>query len=241
MLDACGIPVERLRGGEPILAPNGEGWESGHTYNAASVRLGREDRPLIGRLLGGEHLAPSDGAVAVFYRAQPVCSPGFREPRSSIGLALFTPELNLIRRFSHPILSPSDDPYGFDHNGVEDPRVTRLGDAFYLVYCGYTVLPNGAGKVRVCLARSQDLLHWEKLGPARGEVNTAPNKDGVLLPGRIEGQYLLMHRPMVGRPSHFSIELAAARCSARRRTRCAARRGWAPARCQSRWATSGFW
>lgn len=207
MLVACGVAVERMRGGQPILAPRGEGWESGHTYNATSVRLGPADGELLRKLLGDGHQGPADGVVAILYRAQPRHSPGFRAPRSSIGLALFTPDLDLIRRFPEPVIRPTEDPEGCDYNGVEDPRVTRIGDTFYLVYCGYTAHPSGA-KMRVCLAQSRDLVHWEKLGPARGDVNRWPNKDGVLLPDPVGGRYFLLHRPMVGRPSDFCVELA---------------------------------
>jgi predicted GH43/DUF377 family glycosyl hydrolase len=209
MLMPCGMMVERMRGGKPLIAPIGEGWESGHTYNAAAVRLTGADEALTRALLGGE--APAEGIVAVFYRAQPRHSPGFRAPRSSVGLALFTPDLELIRRLPNPVLLPSDNPRAYDHFGVEDPRVTRLEDAFYLVYCGYTALAGGRTSTQVCLARSTDLLHWEKLGPVPGEVNTAPNKDGVLFPERVDGYHLLLHRPMQGHPADYCIELAASR------------------------------
>ncbi|NLC59137.1 MAG: hypothetical protein GX774_20060 [Armatimonadetes bacterium] len=208
MLAACGIEVERLCGGEPIVAPTGEGWESGHTYNAAAVRLGPADAALMAGLLGPGVTPPAEGLVAVFYRAQPRYSPGFRSPRSAIGLALFTPTFAPLRRFSEPVLCPTEDPHGYDYDGVEDPRVTRLGEIFYLVYCGYTLLPSGRSAMQVCLARSRDLLHWEKLGPVRGEVNCSANKDGVLFPEPVNGHYLLLHRPMVGDPSRFAIELA---------------------------------
>ncbi|MBI3947366.1 MAG: hypothetical protein HY321_15690 [Armatimonadetes bacterium] len=210
MSDPGGM-VERLWGGAPIIAPQGEGWESGHTYNAAAVRLPPSDAPLIRGLLGrdpGADPARRDGIVAIFYRAQPLVSPGFPAPRSSIGLALFTPELRLLRRLPEPVMRPSEDLDGFDRNGVEDPRVTRLGDTFYLVYCGFATRPGASDLVQVCLARSDDLLHWEKLGPVPGEVNTAQNKDGVLFPEAMDGRYFLLHRPMVGPPSQFRIELA---------------------------------
>ncbi|HOM80290.1 MAG TPA: hypothetical protein PLU39_13985 [Armatimonadota bacterium] len=207
MLTACGVAVERLKGGQPILAPRGEGWESGHTYNPAAVRLGPGDSTIIRKLLGEGSPAPREGVVAILYRAQPRQSTGFRAPRSSIGLAVFTPELDLLRRFPEPVVRPTEDPEGYDYDGAEDPRVTRIGDTFYMVYCGYTEHPYGA-KMRVCLARSRDLLHWEKLGPARGDINHWPNKDGVLLPGPIGGRHFLLHRPMVGQPSDFCMELA---------------------------------
>jgi predicted GH43/DUF377 family glycosyl hydrolase len=45
------------------------------------------------------------------------------------------------------------------------------------------------------MARSIDLLHWDKLGPIRGTIHLTFNKDGVLFPDRIDGKYYLLRRP----------------------------------------------
>jgi predicted GH43/DUF377 family glycosyl hydrolase len=59
------------------------------------------------------------------------------------------------------------------------------------------------------MAKSKDLMNWEKMGPVKGEINVAANKDGVLFPEKINGQYFMLHRPMVGSMSDYSMELAA--------------------------------
>jgi predicted GH43/DUF377 family glycosyl hydrolase len=123
-----------------------------------------------------------------------------------------------LKRYEQPVIKPGDGPDEVDYLGVEDPRITRIGDTFYVLYCG---LPD-TYLATICLARSYDLLEWEKLGPVKGDINymdnwdfehslirrygwirtnpgsRIPNKDGVLFPEPVDGNYLLLHRPMTG-------------------------------------------
>ena len=199
-MKACGLPVVRCKEGEPIIAPTTNWWESGVTFNAAANYLERspENDPVIQALLPMVTLADpklSEGVVAIHYRARPETDPGSSFVRSFIGLALFTPDLKPLYRYKEPIIYPSPYLDGYDHFGVEDPRITRLEDAFYMVYCGVMPDPVNTYRAVLCMARSIDLLHWEKLGPIRGDINHTFNKDGVLFPDRIDGKYFLLHRP----------------------------------------------
>ncbi len=215
-LSACpGLSVERLHGGEPIIAPTAHWWESGVTFNTATVYLPRsaEHDPLISTLLGTDDLDDPklrDGIVAAHYRARPLHDPGFRFTRSFTGLACFTPDTrHMLTRTDQPLISPSAAQTDDDGLGVEDPRVTRIGDAYYAVYCGVQERPDLHGwKANLCAARSTDLLHWEKLGALRGDINCCNNKDGVYFPEPIDGYYLLLHRPMRGPMREWAIHLA---------------------------------
>jgi len=212
--ESCGIPVERLNGGGPILQPTEHWWESGVTFNSAAVYLNRspENDPLIRNLLGVSDLDDPrlrDGIVALHYRARPKTDLGYKWNRSFVGLALFTPWLEPLQRRTEPVLLPGECPDEPDFLGVEDPRITRFGDTFYAVYCGAADFPEGGDwKALTCMARSRDLLHWEKLGPVAGDVNAVCNKDAVLFPDAVDGAYFMLHRPMTGRISDFSIHLA---------------------------------
>ncbi|HEX2948185.1 MAG TPA: hypothetical protein VHV83_01210, partial [Armatimonadota bacterium] len=198
-----GLPVERLYGGEPVIAPTDHWWESGVTFNTATVYLSRsaEHDPVIARLLGTDTLDNPllrDGVVAMHYRARPKDDPGYRWTRSFMGLAVFTPDTtHLLKRYEHPLVSPDTDPIGIDYLGVEDPRITRIGDTYYSVYCGVADLHDrGRWRASLCMAQSHDLLHWTKLGGVLGDINTCNNKDGVLFPEVIDGRYFFLHRPM---------------------------------------------
>ena len=203
-------PIERLNGGEPIVAPTSLPWEDGVTFNSAALLLEGAERARLGPILLGDADPRSDPLVVVHYRARPMRDEGYALNRSYVGLAVFTPDFELLRRFDTPIVAPEDDPRGFDALGVEDPRITPIGDAYYMVYCGVAPRDEGGWTAQVCVARSTDLLEWEKLGAADAAVNYENNKDGVLFPELHGGKYVLLHRPMVGAPAEYKIELAVA-------------------------------
>lgn len=79
--------------------------------------------------------------------------------------------------------------------GVEDPRITRLDDAWWVTYTA--VSPAG---IATGLLRSADLRTYER----RGIVFPPPNRDVAIFPERIGGRAVALHRPMphgLGRPS----------------------------------------
>ncbi|RPJ40861.1 MAG: hypothetical protein EHM21_14005 [Chloroflexi bacterium] len=195
-----GFPVERCCDGEPIVSPSENWGETGVTFNAAAtyVESTPENQPIIRALLPmrpADDPDLADGVVAIHYRARPEQDPGSAFGRSFIGLAVYTPDLRLIYRYQEPVLNPSPLADGADSLGVEDPRITRFGERFYMVYCGVQPDPHHTWKANLCLAVSKDLVHWEKLGLMPGDPAKMNNKDGVLFPGAIDSQYLLLHRP----------------------------------------------
>lgn len=207
------LNVERLNHGLPLISADPDGWDDGFTLNPTAVRLERSPRndELISGILTRYRLDNPklrDGVVVVFYRGIPKEVPGRPTLRSSVGLAVFTPEFELLERFAYPVVVPSDDPMGYDYNGVEDQRVTRVGDTFYMVYCGYNPNFPIEHNIHICMAESRDLVHWTKLGPVHGNVNDYPNKDAVILPEKVNGKYAMLHRPMVGRQGDFNIAIA---------------------------------
>jgi len=210
-----GLPVERLHGGRPIIAPTGYWWENGVTFNTAAVYMPRsaEHDPLIAGLLGEGTLADPlarDGVVVAHYRARPRHDRGFDWNRSFTGLMLFTPDTGrVLARNSEPVISPESHPESCDHLGVEDPRITEIAGTFYAAYCGVRrgARP-GDWNAAVCLAQSRDLRCWEKLGPLEGTLNEVNNKDAVLFPERVDGHYLLLHRPMIGPIGTWAMSLA---------------------------------
>jgi predicted GH43/DUF377 family glycosyl hydrolase len=229
----------RFFNGAPILAPTDWQWESGVTFNAAATYLppSEANRRLTSVLLAGtvsDDDRLRDGMVVVHYRARPRVDPGYLIARSYVGLALFSTDFELIYRFPEPVLSPGNQPTDVDYLGIEDPRVTRVGDEFHMVYCGSGLDAHGKWAGAICTARSTDLLRWEKYGAlglnissngkdkrfdntyfdnlagAGGSASRINNKDGVLLPDRIDRRFFLLHRPMIGSLSSWAIHLAEA-------------------------------
>lgn len=98
-------------------------------------------------------------------------------------------------RLRRPVLEPVDRT---DSRGVEDPRLTEIDGMFYMTYTAYGAEFQGPGQpthagggILPMIARSRNLISWERLGPmVRGE----DNKDHVLFPRRINGRYAALHR-----------------------------------------------
>lgn len=70
--------------------------------------------------------------------------------------------------------------------GIEDPRITPVGDRFYLTYVA--VSRHGAA---TALASTRDFRSFER----HGIIFCPENKDVVLFPERIGGQHRALHRP----------------------------------------------
>ena len=73
--------------------------------------------------------------------------------------------------------------------GVEDPRITRLGEEWAIVYTGFST----EGPL-VMLATTSDFRSYER----HGVILPPQNKDAALFPDRFDGRYALLHRPMTG-------------------------------------------
>lgn len=91
----------------PILRPQGDGWESAHVYNPAAI--------------------VKDDEIVLLYRAHA------DDLVSHVGFATST-DGYLFDRRPEPVLSPSE-PY--DEHGCEDPRVAEVDGTYYLTYTGW--------------------------------------------------------------------------------------------------------
>ena len=75
---------------------------------------------------------------------------------SSIGYCKLHEPLIIEERFDTPVIFPQSD---YESHGVEDPRITKIEDLYYLTYTAYDGV-NALG----ALALSKDLIHWDKQG-----------------------------------------------------------------------------
>jgi len=68
--------------------------------------------------------------------------------------------------------------------GCEDPRIVEVNGTYYMTYTAYD------GRVaRLALARSRDLIHWEKLGVVFPKWGWS--KSGAILPVKVNGEYVM--------------------------------------------------
>lgn len=88
--------------------------------------------------------------IHVFYRA---VSPG---NYSTIGYCKLKGPLEVEERLDVPLISRE---FGYESHGIEDPRIVKIDDLYYLTYTAYDGV-NAMG----ALAVSKDLKHFDKLG-----------------------------------------------------------------------------
>jgi beta-1,2-mannosidase len=93
---------------QPIMSPGGEGWESVGTFNPA----------------GTLH----KGKIVMLYRAQD------KAGTSRLGYAESSDGLQFTR-LPNPVLSPETNYEA--GGGIEDPRLVKVGDTYYLTYTRY--------------------------------------------------------------------------------------------------------
>lgn len=137
------------------------------------------------------------------------------EHRVYLGLARSRDGVHFERE-PEPVLSPSVD--GFDAGCIEDPRIVKMGDWYYVTYAcrafppgeywkpaaerGYTrpeCPPDfpwilRANATATGLALTRDFRTWIRAG--RLTSPTVDDRDVILFPEKVGGRYAMLHRPM---------------------------------------------
>jgi len=202
--------IERLNDAQPIVHRiESNPWENKVTFNPACflVTDRLELNSIIEQLPFGQStktiLLNQPALCFLLYRAQGAKTPTYDFTRSSIGLAVLDPYLHLLARHNKPVIVP-DAP--FDNLGVEDARISKVGDKYVMFYTAYsTGTPENV--IRIALASTTDFVHWTKHGLLKGELNTIHNKNAMMFEDRMRGKYIMLHRPMQG-PDAMSIHWA---------------------------------
>ncbi len=167
----------------PILGPNpSHPWEEMKVYNPGAIY--------------------ENGVYHLFYRARG------KDWVSAIGHAVSEDGEN-FQRFDRPVLSAEGQS---EKKGLEDPRVTKIGDTYFMAYAAYD-----GGDVRLNIATSPDLKAWTKRGKAfsnfeflknggtllgydNGQIvnrnykveNKEWSKSGAILPEKVGGKYWML-------------------------------------------------
>ena len=89
-------------------------------------------------------------SVHLFYRAVRFGN------NSSIGYCRLDGPLNVVERWDKPFMVPE---FEYESQGVEDARIVKIDDLYYLTYTGYD-----GTNARGALAISKDLVHFKKHG-----------------------------------------------------------------------------
>jgi predicted GH43/DUF377 family glycosyl hydrolase len=88
-----------------------------------------------------------------------------------------------------PVMMPTKDGIfaKYEKRGIEDPRITKIDNEYYLLYTVYSKYGE-----RIALAKTEDMYNYERIAI----ISEPGNKDGVLFPEKINGEYVRFDRPI---------------------------------------------
>jgi len=196
------------------LPPSRPDFEVVGVFNPGAIRVGDETILLL-------RVAEAPLEVAATHVASPIYDPDSKRvelrtwSRDTPGLKLDDSRLVVVGRdtfltsISHFRRARSKDGLHFEVEntpvfsaqhaleafGVEDPRITQIGDTFWVNYTAVSSAGIATG-----LASSRDLRQFER----HGIIFSPPNRDVTIFPEQINGRYWALHRPMpedIGRPA----------------------------------------
>lgn len=158
----------------PILAPQGAGFESRAAFNAAALDLA--------------------GSVHILYRAMDSAN------TSTIGYARSEDGVHICERHPTPAYSPRADfeskrGSNTGNSGCEDPRAVILGERIYMTYTAYDGAHSPRGAVSSITIGDFLAKNFEKWSPPQLVTpDNVDDKDVSLLPEKVGENYLLYHR-----------------------------------------------
>jgi len=191
--------------GNPILSPNPKNyWETEVTTNPGAFYNAAEKK------------------FYILYRA----AGQEAEHKIYFGLAVSEDGFHFTRVSDEPVFSPSAD--GIDAGCVEDPRIVKMGDYYYITYAARPYPPGMYWLERekrpynppdcpaefpqllrnndtiTCLAITKDFRTFKRAGRLTSPL--LDDRDVILFPEKIGGKFYMMHRPMTWCGKNYGTE-----------------------------------
>jgi len=157
----------------PIFKPTKNAWESKYVFNPTALQFGDETH-LLYRAMGDDET-------------------------SVMGLAISTDGINFDTRFDQPIYVPRA-PFelkkkGTGLSGAEDARAVIIEDRIHLTYTGYNGVDVPAVVHSSIALDDYHKRNWDAWSePKLISPETIDDKDATILPDKINGRYLVLHR-----------------------------------------------
>lgn len=145
----------------PVISPDsGKAYEARTTYNPAAIVY--------------------DSKIYLIYRAEGEIG----KYVSRLCMAVSNDGFNFEKYENNPIIEPT---LPEEKGGCEDPRITKIGDTFYLLYTSYSgKQPVTPDTINESLATSKNLTSWKKHG-----VIIKGLKSAALFSEKVNGKYLM--------------------------------------------------
>lgn len=177
--------------GNPIIWPGKWDWRMSNAYNPGVLY--------------------EDGRFYLYERT----AGSLRPHQCYVGLLESEDGVHFSHVLNKPVLSP--EMIGYPFGSVQDPRVVRINDTYYMTYAfrrfAWNISPTGLGVpdasqaqfpgfdpstdknlTRSGIAVSKDRIHWEFFGWATPD--TLDDRDVILFPEKIAGRFALLRRPI---------------------------------------------
>ena len=152
----------------PLLEPIKENfWESKAVFNLGAIY--------------------SKNQIHVLYRA----IGDYKNYISTLGYAFSKDGIN-FERFDKPVFEPKEE---YEKGGIEDPRITEIDGIFYITYVGHHKHTLDKNDIAItALASTKDFKKYKR----EGVISSlgADDRDTVLFPEKINGKYVMLHRPI---------------------------------------------
>jgi predicted GH43/DUF377 family glycosyl hydrolase len=203
----------RRYAGNPILRPHPQHpWEDLAVFNPAAW------------------YDEQKGRVLLLYRA----AESHPDYKCCFGLAASSDGYTFERTSDQPVLGPSVE--GFDGATIQDPRIVKMGEWFYVTYAcrhypfGQFWIPEvqrryatpdcppefprylRANATLSGLAMTKDFKTWIRAGWMTDPL--VDDRDVVLFPEKVNGKYVMIHRPLEWVGAEYGSEHACAWISA---------------------------
>lgn len=149
----------------PIISPNTDHvWESVSAFNGCPVK--------------------DDKTYRIFYRAlsEKIKHHDTNMELSTIGMAKSDDGVHFGQHTQ--LITPEQD---WERYGCEDPRVTQIGDTFYIFYTALSTFPFSPGGIHIGVAITKDFKKFEK-----HNVTPFNSKAMALFPEKINGKYTVV-------------------------------------------------
>jgi len=98
----------------------------------------------------------------------------------------------------NPVMSPSNkEPFKtYEARGIEDPRITKIDDTYYILYTAYSQY-----SPRLAIAKTTDFVKFDRMGL----ISEPDNKDAALFPEKFNGYYARLDRPVSANQANMWI------------------------------------
>jgi len=161
----------------PVLLPNKDReWESEAVFNPGAVL--------------------KDNKIYLLYRA----IGEYDTYISRIGLATSSDGVNFERKNKNPVIEPQNS---YDRWACEDPRITQVGNTFYITYVALSQRIREGGKPtyeimhtlnsQTALVTTRDFVKFQRHGIITPQ--NSDNRDAVIFPEKTDGKFVMLHRP----------------------------------------------